>query len=141
MHRLMRPSCRFMTDCRSYAGNRACSWIPDRRTSFETNVPYNLRCRAALIALPSRYPDAASAIAESPDESKRDLHRTFQQFTLYLTISEAIIFLHRPYFARALHDAVPDPTLSMFGQSYLTVVERCNVSLNSPLLFRHLSRS
>lgn len=97
------------------------------RTSFEISVPFYFRCRAALLVMPSRHPNSESAIADSPEESKRDLHRTFQQFTLYLNISEAIIFLHRPYFARALHDTVPDPTLSVFGQSYLTVVERCNV--------------
>ncbi|BEI84665.1 hypothetical protein CcaverHIS002_0500660 [Cutaneotrichosporon cavernicola] len=101
--------------------------LHDKLTTFETDVPFHFRCRAALLALPSRYPDAERAIADSPEESKRDLHRTFQQFTLYLNISEAIIFLHRPYFARALHDEVPDPTLSVFGQSYLTVVERCNL--------------
>ncbi|GMK58493.1 hypothetical protein CspeluHIS016_0505250 [Cutaneotrichosporon spelunceum] len=101
--------------------------LHDKLTAFETEVPFHFRCRAALLALPSRYPDAEKAIADSPEESKRDLHRTFQQFTLYLNLSESIIFLHRPYFARALHDAVPDPTLSVFGQSYLTVVERCNV--------------
>lgn len=102
--------------------------MADPRTAFEANVPFHWRCRAALLALPSRYPDSESALADSPEESKRDLHRTFQQFTLYLNISEAIIFLHRPYFARALHDAVPDPTLSVWGPSYLNVVERCNVS-------------
>lgn len=79
--------------------------------------------------MPSRYPDAEGAIRDSPEETKRDLHRTFQQFTLYLNLTEAITFLHRPYFLRALHEDVPDPTQSIYGQSYLTVIERCNVSL------------
>jgi len=44
-------------------------------------------------------------------------------------VSEALLFLHRPYFARALHERKPDPTQTEFGQSYLCVVERCNVRI------------
>lgn len=36
--------------------------------------------------------------------------------------------LHRQYYVHALHEPVADPTLSVYGQSYLTIVERCNVS-------------
>ncbi|OWZ37418.1 hypothetical protein C347_00109 [Cryptococcus neoformans AD2-60a] len=93
---------------------------------FEHQVPYHLRCRTALLALPSIYPDPTQAVRDSPEVSKRDLHRTFQQFTLYVNISETLLFLHRPYFAKALHERLSDPTRSIYGQSYLSVVERCN---------------
>ncbi|UOH84813.1 hypothetical protein LQV05_001627 [Cryptococcus neoformans] len=99
---------------------------------FEHQVPYHLRCRTALLALPSIYPDPTQAVRDSPEVSKRDLHRTFQQFTLYVNISETLLFLHRPYFAKALHERLSDPTRSIYGQSYLSVVERCNYhSFNS----------
>lgn len=58
----------------------------------------------------------------------RGSHR-IQQFTLAMNISELIVFLNRPYFAQALHDSPGDPTRSRYGQSYLAVVERCNVSI------------
>lgn len=96
------------------------------------------------MALPSIYFDAETAIRESPEVTRKDLTKTLQvthdpafaqmlqltaqQFTLALNVSEAFLFLHRPYFARALHERKPDPTQTGYGQSYLCVVERCNVS-------------
>jgi hypothetical protein len=99
------------------------------------------------MALPSIYFDAETAIRESPEVTRKDLPKTLQvkytglsahlfvgvelsaqQFTLALNVSEALLFLHRPYFARALHERKPDPTQTSYGQSYLCVVERCNVS-------------
>jgi hypothetical protein len=59
-------------------------------------------------------------------------HSTTQQFTLAINLSECLIFLHRPYFARALHESPGDPTRSAFGQSYLVVMERCNVGVAPP---------
>ena len=50
-----------------------------------------------------------------------------QQFTLALNITEAILFLQRPYFARALQEEPLDAMKSKYGQSFLAVVERCNV--------------
>ncbi|KIR39943.1 hypothetical protein I307_04958 [Cryptococcus deuterogattii 99/473] len=100
--------------------------LHERLRGFEQQVPYHLRCRTALLALPSTYPDPTQAVRDSPEVSKRDLHLTFQQFTLYVQISETILFLHRPYFAKALHERLSDPTRSVYGQSYLSVVERCN---------------
>ena len=47
-----------------------------------------------------------------------------QQHTLVINICEAILFLQRPYFAKALHDRPDDPSLSTFGASYLAIVER-----------------
>ncbi|RSH94924.1 hypothetical protein EHS25_000008 [Saitozyma podzolica] len=93
---------------------------------LETEAPFHVRCQPVLCALPSVYPDAEAAIAASPAIDKRDLQRTFQQFTLAINLSECLIFLHRPYFARALHESPGDPTRSAFGQSYLVVMERCN---------------
>lgn len=63
-----------------------------------------------------------------------------QQFTLALNVSESFLFLHRPYFARALHERKPDPTQTEFGQSYLSVIERCNVSCQRLLLLAMLTK-
>ncbi|WWC87440.1 uncharacterized protein L201_002329 [Kwoniella dendrophila CBS 6074] len=109
--------------------------------AFERNVPFELRCRPVLCALPSAYPASESAMAASPPTDKRNLHLTFQQFTLAMNISELIVFLNRPYFAQALHDSPGDPTRSSYGQSYLAVVERCNaivvIATNAHALYPH----
>nr|XP_019044409.1 hypothetical protein I302_07693 [Kwoniella bestiolae CBS 10118]OCF23339.1 hypothetical protein I302_07693 [Kwoniella bestiolae CBS 10118] len=103
-----------------------CLELYEKICAFEREVPYELRCRPVLCALPSAHPAPESAIAASPPTDKRNLHLTFQQFTLAMNISELIVFLNRPYFAQALHDSPGDPTRSKYGQSYLAVVERCN---------------
>lgn len=46
--------------------------------AFERQVPHHLRCRAALLALPSVHTHSEAAIAASPEVSKRDLPRTFE---------------------------------------------------------------
>lgn len=99
----------------------------DRLCAFERHIPFHLRCRTALLALPSVYADAESATRDSPEVNRTNLHRTFQQFTLALNVSESILFLQRPYFVRALQEAPQDPTRSAYAKSYLAVVERCNV--------------
>lgn len=48
------------------------------RLAFEKEVPYELRCRPALIALSSVYPDPQAAASDSPEISKWDLTETFQ---------------------------------------------------------------
>ncbi|GMK58669.1 hypothetical protein CspeluHIS016_0601110 [Cutaneotrichosporon spelunceum] len=98
----------------------------DRLCAFERHIPFRMRCRTALLALPSAYADAESATRDSPPVSN-ELALTFQQFTLALNVSEAILFLQRPYFVRALQEAPQDPTRSAYAKSYLAVVERCNV--------------
>lgn len=98
----------------------------DRLCAFERHIPFHLRCRTALLSLPSVYADADSATRDSPAITN-NLHLTFQQFTLALNVSETILFLQRPYFVRALQEAPHDPTTSRYGKSYLAVVERCNV--------------
>lgn len=99
----------------------------ERLCAFERHIPFHLRCRTALLALPSVYADAESATRDSPEVDRSNLHRTFQQFTLALNVSESILFLQRPYFVRALQEAPQDPTRSAYAKSYLAVVERCNV--------------
>lgn len=59
---------------------------------------------------------------------------SLQQFTLALNICEVMMALHRQYYVHALHEPVADPTLSVYGQSYLTIVERCNVSCQHLIL-------
>jgi hypothetical protein len=46
--------------------------------AFEKDVPFHLRCRSVLLALPSRYPDVESAVRDSPEVNKKNLQKTFQ---------------------------------------------------------------
>lgn len=98
-----------------------------RLVEFERNVPRSLRSRAALLAMPSRYPLFETAIQESPEPSKRSITLSFQQMNLALNISETIINLHRPYFAKALYENIEDRLKSVYAPSYLTVIERCAI--------------
>ncbi|WVW85195.1 hypothetical protein I302_107233 [Kwoniella bestiolae CBS 10118] len=104
--------------------------LHQRLCEFEKQVPYRLRSRAALLAMPSVYADPAAAIRDSPQALKGNLVLTLQQSTLAINLSETFLFLHRPYYARALHDGSQDPTKSPFGPSFLAVVERCQVIIN-----------
>jgi hypothetical protein len=63
------------------------------RCAFERRIPYELRCRTALVSLPSAYPDARVAEAESPALNRRDLRRAFEQHWLALIVSETIVNL------------------------------------------------
>lgn len=54
---------------------------------------------------------------------------------LALNISETIINLHRPYYAKALYENIDDRVASVYAPSYLTVIERCAVSQVSSVLF------
>jgi hypothetical protein len=91
-------------------------------------LPYQLRCRAALLALPSAYPNPEDAQLASPEVNKGQLQLTFQQHSLAVNISEAILFLQRPYFLKALHENPLDPSRSQYGAAFLAVIERCSVS-------------
>ncbi|OQV06667.1 Fungal specific transcription factor domain-containing protein [Cladophialophora immunda] len=98
-----------------------------RLCEFERNLPFSLRCRAALLSMPSRYPQSETAIAASPEPSRRSMTISFQQTNLALNISETIINLHRPYYAKALYDDVDDRVKSVHAPSFLTVIERCAI--------------
>jgi hypothetical protein len=99
------------------------------RCIFERDIPFELRCQAAMLVLPSAFPDPQQALASSPPVKKGRLQLTFQQHTLALNVGEAIMFLQRPYFMKALHEDPVDPARSRYGRSYMTVIERCSVSL------------
>jgi hypothetical protein len=101
------------------------------RCAFERRIPYDLRCRTALVSLPSAYPDARVAEAESPALNRRDLRRAFEQHWLALIVSETIVNLNRPYFIKALVERPEDPTRTAHGQAFLSVLERSNVSLSA----------
>lgn len=101
--------------------------VNEKICAFERDIPFVLKCRPVLVALPSAFADPEAAVHASPPTNKRNLQLTFQQFVLALNISECLVHLHRPYFARALYESPKDPSRSRFGQSYLAVVERCNV--------------
>ncbi|KAI9147388.1 hypothetical protein HJFPF1_12408 [Paramyrothecium foliicola] len=80
--------------------------LDQRLCEFERNIPYNLRSRAALLSMPSRYPRLEAAIEASPEPSRRSMTISFQQMNLALNTCETIINLHRPYYAKALYDDV-----------------------------------
>jgi len=48
------------------------------RARFERDIPYGLRCRTVLLALPSVYHDPETAIRESPELTRKDLRKTLQ---------------------------------------------------------------
>ncbi|KAL4764891.1 Zn(II)2Cys6 transcription factor [Aspergillus foveolatus] len=101
-----------------------------RLCEFEHNLPFSLRCRAALLAMPSRYPHFEAAVEESPEPSRRSMTISFQQSNLALNISETIINLHRPYYAKALYEEIDDRLRSVHAPSFMTVIERCAVILS-----------
>jgi hypothetical protein len=82
-----------------------------------------------MLVLPSAFPHPQQALASSPPVKKGRLQLTFQQYTLALNVGEVIMFLQRPYFMKALHEDPMDPARSRYGRSYMTVIERCSVSL------------
>nr|XP_019051366.1 hypothetical protein I302_01815 [Kwoniella bestiolae CBS 10118]OCF30296.1 hypothetical protein I302_01815 [Kwoniella bestiolae CBS 10118] len=104
--------------------------LHQRLCTFEQNLPFSLRCRAAMLATPSRFPDSITAIESSPEPSRRSMALSFQQTSLALNISETIIFLHRPYFARVLYSDTQDRVRSAYATSYLAVIERCGVIIS-----------
>jgi hypothetical protein len=110
-------------------------------SDFEKGLPFPLRCRLALLSLPSIYANSESAFCDSPHVHRRDVHRTFQvsvpglltnltlqQCTMAPNVSEAFLFLHRPNFVKALREQMEDMTNSVYGQSFFSVMERWNVS-------------
>ncbi|RTE74499.1 hypothetical protein BHE90_011070 [Fusarium euwallaceae] len=99
-----------------------------RLSEFERNIPYSLRCRAALLATPSRYPQLETAISASPEPSRMSLTISFRQTNLALNLSETIINLHRPYYARVLHDA--NHSESVYKPSFYIVIERCAIIIS-----------
>ncbi|KIL92314.1 hypothetical protein FAVG1_04723 [Fusarium avenaceum] len=99
-----------------------------RLCEFEESIPFSLRCRAALLATPSRYAQLDAAIEASPEPSRMSLTISFQQTNLALNVSETIINLHRPYYARVLYDADHDE--SIYRPSFYTVVERCGIIIS-----------
>ena len=53
-----------------------------RSCDFERRIPFNFRCRSALCALPSVYPDPSIAILESPEPNRRQITQSFQVSTV-----------------------------------------------------------
>ncbi|KAL1404878.1 hypothetical protein Q8F55_008489 [Vanrija albida] len=100
--------------------------ISRRISEYESNLPFEMRCRPYMAALPSLFPDPDSAALASPPIDRRNLQKSFQVFTVGIKLSECLIDLHRPYYWKALSENPSDPTRSKFAPSYLTVVERCN---------------
>lgn len=76
-------------DLKLYVSALDALWQKLRRCSceFEQNIPFSLRCRAALLATPSRYPQLEAAIAASPEPSRRSLTISFQVSQLFVLLS------------------------------------------------------
>ncbi|KAL4749214.1 hypothetical protein BDW72DRAFT_195035 [Aspergillus terricola var. indicus] len=75
-------------------------------------------------------PQFEAAIEASPEPSRRSMTISFQQSNLALNISETIINLHRPYYAKALYEEIDDRLRSVHAPSFMTVIERCAIILS-----------
>ncbi|EAL20713.1 hypothetical protein CNBE0780 [Cryptococcus deneoformans B-3501A] len=64
-----------------------------------------------------------------------------KNFIRLFSISETLLFLHRPYFVRALIKTSPDPSQSVYAPSYLTVVERCNAIVQCVVTIHKIHRN
>lgn len=103
--------------------------LQEQLVLFEKQVPFVLRSRTAYSSLPSLYTNPEDALIDTPEIDKRNLALTLQQFALSITISETMLFLNRPFYAKAFGEAQHDPSQSQYAQAYLVVVERSNVSV------------
>ncbi|CAK7235708.1 hypothetical protein SBRCBS47491_009387 [Sporothrix bragantina] len=99
--------------------------LDEKLRKHEQSLPYYIRCRAALLAMVSRYPSPEDAIAASPEPSPRAMPLSFQQSNLALNICETVINLHRPYYAKALYEDTNATHNSMYAVSFYAVIERC----------------
>jgi hypothetical protein len=96
---------------------------------FEKNLPFHWRCRPAWEALISISGSPEEAVKTSPATDKHDLRLTTQRHVLALNIADAVLFLQRPYFTKALYEAPLNPCQSKYASSFLAVFERCLVRL------------
>ena len=114
----------------------------DQACLGEMEVPFYLRCRAAMRAMVSRYPTPEAADEQSPMPSRTDLRNTFrvsatraymelitQQHALAMNYIGSVFTLLRPYFVQALNTHPEDPTQSPYAKAYLAIIERSSVSL------------
>lgn len=110
-----------------------CSSLPLTRVllwcsfDFEKNLPFHWRCRPAWEALISISGSPEEAVKTSPATDKHDLRLTTQRHVLALNIADAVLFLQRPYFTKALYEAPLNPCQSKYASSFLAVFERCLV--------------
>lgn len=97
--------------------------------AFERNIPFNLRCRAAVEAIASVYSDVAKARLEAPEVTRRAVRLVLEQHFLAMIVSETVVNLYRQLFVRALAESPDDPVRSVYGRPFLSVFERSVVSL------------
>ncbi|KAK2600059.1 hypothetical protein QQS21_005223 [Conoideocrella luteorostrata] len=109
-------------------GYSAVTDLDLKLSEFEQSIPFSLRCRAALLAMPSRYPQLEAAIEASPEPSRTALVISLQQTNLALNVSETVINLHRPYYARALYDV--DRVEHIYKPSFYAVIEHCAIIIS-----------
>lgn len=61
-----------------------------------------------------------------------------QQHFLALNTCEILLYLLRPWFARAIKASPEDPGSSRYGEAFRTVLVRCKVSLRCQVCLHHL---
>ena len=88
---------------------------------LESAMPFNLRNRAALKFMVSKYPTLADVEANTPPPS-RNLRVVFQSHDLIDNACILVLSLFRPYFVHAVQTA--DPSSSPYADAYLAVIER-----------------
>ncbi|RSH90304.1 hypothetical protein EHS25_001638 [Saitozyma podzolica] len=92
--------------------------------AFERNIPFHLRCRAAMEAIASVYSDVAKARLEAPEVTRRAVRLVLEQHFLAMIVSETVVNLYRQLFVRALAESPDDPVRSVYGPPFLSVFER-----------------
>ena len=92
--------------------------------TLESEMPFNLRCRAAMLAMRSKYRSPNDAEAASPDAERDDMAQTMQQHYLVFTTYRAMHTCLHAYFVSALKDSPAEPTKSAYGAPFITMVER-----------------
>ena len=95
--------------------------------ALESGLPFHLRCRAAVLAMTSKYRSAGEAEAAAPAPDPDDIERTMQQHYLVFVTYRAVHTCLHAYFVSALKDSPAEPAKSAYGAPFITVVERSSM--------------
>jgi hypothetical protein len=69
-----------------YSTTRA---LQEKLSSFEKEIPYQLRCQTAYLSLPSLHTDTGVALQDSPVVDKRNLTVTLQVSSIMVKLNES----------------------------------------------------
>ncbi|CAL5868253.1 uncharacterized protein PFLUO_LOCUS2477 [Penicillium psychrofluorescens] len=92
-----------------------------KMVEVESETPFELRNRAALSFMVSKYSTLAEVETNTPPSSRK-LRLVFQSHDLTDVASTLILSMFRPYFVQAME--TPDPSTSAYAEAYLAVIER-----------------